>query len=291
GIIQMDLADFSAAADYLIDGITLAQEIEAHVLAALGQTFLGWVEIKRAAYARGQELLETALATFEGAQAKGWIPLALNIQGQCLLQIGALDKAYELFTRALPLAREVEDPCWQSFALTGLASIRAIQGRLAEAQAHYQESLKFCAFSSDMWVRCRAEALAAWAKVLIARGDVEAAMPLVDELHKRSSSMAMRQFVAISHHLRGTALTTSGKLDAAEPALQEALRLAQELGDHALCRDSALSLGRLHAARGETSSAQEAFAMAAHEHALIARSLVDDALREVLEKTFSIERS
>jgi tetratricopeptide (TPR) repeat protein len=142
-----------------------------------------------------------------------------------------------------------------------------------------------------MWVRCRAEALATWAKVLIAQGDGEAALPLVEELHKRSSSMAMQQFVAISHHLRGDALVASGKREAAEAALQEALGLAQKLGDHALCRDSALSLGRLHAARGETGSAQEAFAMAAQENALIVRSLSDDSLREVLEKTFSIERA
>lgn len=81
----------------------------------------------------------------------------------------------------------------------------------------------------------------------------------------------------------------SGKLDAAEPDLQEALRLAQKLGDHALCRDSALSLGRLHAARSDTTSAQEALAVAAQENALIAGSLSDDSLRKALEKTFSIE--
>ena len=289
GIVQMDLADFSAASHYLTDSITVAQEIEAQVLAAIGQTYLGWVEVKRAAYAKGQELLETALATFESAGAKGWTPLVLDIQGECLLRIGALEKAYDLFARALPLAREVEDPCWQSLALTGLAFIRGVQGRLAEAQEHYQESLRFCALSSDMWVRCRAEALAAWVKVLIAQGDGDAALLLVDELHKRSSSMAMQQFVAISHHLRGDALMASGKLDAAEPDLQEALRLAQKLGDHALCRDSALSLGRLHAARSDTTSAQEALAVAAQENALIAGSLSDDSLRKALEKTFSIE--
>jgi class 3 adenylate cyclase/tetratricopeptide (TPR) repeat protein len=289
GIVQMDLADFSAASDYLDDGITLAQEIEAHLLAAIGRTFLGWVEVKRAAYGKGQALLAKALATFEGAGAKSWIPLVLNIQGECLLHIGALEEAYDLFTRALPLAREVEDPCWQSFALTGLASIRGTQGRLAEAQEHYQESLKFCALSSDMWVRCRVEALAAWAKLLIARGDGGAALPFVDELHQRSSSMAMQQFVAISHHLRGNALVTSGKPEAAKQALQEALRLAQKLGDHALCRDSALSLGRIHTARGDTGSAREILAIAAQENALIARSLSDDSLRSVLEKTFSIE--
>jgi tetratricopeptide (TPR) repeat protein len=136
GIIQMDLADFSAASSYLIDSITLAQEIEAHVLAALAQTFLGWVEVKRASYTKGQELLDKALATFEAAAAKGWIPLVLNIQGECLLRIGALEEACDLFGRALPLGREVEDPCWQSFALTGLAYIRGVQGRLAEAQEH-----------------------------------------------------------------------------------------------------------------------------------------------------------
>ena len=289
GVIQMDLADFSAASDYMIDGITLAQEIEANVLAAIGQTFLGWVEVKRASYTKGQGLLDKALSTFEAAGAKSWIPLVLNIQGECLLQIGALEEAHDLFGRALPLAREVEDPCWQSIALTGLAFIRGVQGRLAEAREHYQESLKFCSFSSDMWVRCRAEALAAWAKVLIAQGDGEAALPLVDELHKRSSSMAMEQFVAISHHLRGDALVALGKLDEAEAALQEALGLAQKLGDHALCRNSALSLGRLHAARGETGSAQETFAIAAQENALISRSLSDDSFREVLEKTYSVE--
>jgi predicted ATPase/class 3 adenylate cyclase len=289
GIIQMDLGDFSAASEYFIDGISLAQEIEAQVLAAIGQTFLGWVEVKRAAYAKGQELLQKALATFEGAGAKSWIPLVLNIQGECFLQIGALDKAQELFTRALPLAREVEDPCWQSFALTGLGFIRGTQGELTEAQAHHQESLKFCSFSSDMWVRCRVEALAAWAKVLIARGDIAAALPLVDELHERSSSMAMRQFVAISLYLRGAALITSGKLVAAEPALKEALRLAQKLGDRALYRDSAFSLGRLYSARGDTDSAQQALALAAQENALIGKSLSDDSLRKILEKSFSIE--
>ncbi len=70
GIIQMDLADFSAASEYLTDGITLAQEIEASVLAAIGQTFFGWVEVKRASYTKGQGLLDKALATFEAAGAK-----------------------------------------------------------------------------------------------------------------------------------------------------------------------------------------------------------------------------
>ncbi len=291
GPIQMDLADFSAASDYLMEGITLAQEIEAHVLVAIGQTFLGWVEVKRASYSKAQELLDKALATFEASGAKSWVPLVFEIQGELLLRVGALEEAYDLFGRALPLARELEDPCWQSFALTGLAFIRGVQGKLVEADEHYQESLRFCAFSSDMWVRCRAEALAAWAKVLIVNGNGEAALPLVDELHKRSSAMGMQQFVAISHHLKGDALVASGKLEAAEAALQEALGLAQKLGDHALCRDSALSLGRLHAVRSATGSAREAFAIAAQENALIARLLSDDSLREVLEKTFSVERA
>ena len=41
--------------------------------------------------------------------------------------------------------------------------------------------------------------------------------------------MAMQQFVAISHHLRGDALMASGKLEAAKAALQEALGLARVL--------------------------------------------------------------
>jgi tetratricopeptide (TPR) repeat protein len=258
GIVRMDLADFREAARLLKEGIETAEAIEARGLAAVGRTFLGWVEIKRANHIEAKALLEEALATFEAAGAKGWIPLVLDIQGEQLCRLGALEEARGRFERALPLGREVADPCWQSFALTGLAYCAGMDGHLEEARAHLEESLAFCEYKSDMWVRCRAQALVVWADVLLAGRDAGAALEVTRTLLDFVCRHGMRQLEGEARRLRGRALALLGETTAAEAELKTAVELAQALDDPLLCRDAALALARICEDLGRAETAREA---------------------------------
>lgn len=283
GVISMDLGNFPASAVYLTDSIAQARKIEAQVLVGIGQLFLGWVEVKRASYSPGLDLLQEALTTFEQAGVNSWIPLVYDIQGECLTRIGELEQALDLFERAIPLGKEMEDPCWQSLGLSGLAFIHGIEGRSLQAQQHYQESLKFCAFSSDMWVRCRAEAQVAWSRVLISQGDLEHALVIIEELKKRSMDMGMQQFIGIALLLEGTCLMRMGKSKLAEKVLNSAFTVSEEIGDQALQRDAAFRLAELHTSIGEEGSAKAIYAIGQELHGKILNSISDDQLRQTLE--------
>ncbi len=234
GIVRMDLGEFGPAQQELVAGIETAQQIGAQMLATIGQTFLAWLMVKRSDYAQAIPMLDAAARVFEAAGARGWIPLVQDIQGECWWRQGNVAEARASFERALPLAREVADPCWQSFALNGLAQIHGVQGDLETAEAYHLESLKFCAMKSDMWVRCRAEAMLSWADVQMRCGEIDTALRLATGLRERSDSLGMRQFSAAARFMEGKVLMKSGRVTEAATPLQAAAMLATQIGDQAL---------------------------------------------------------
>jgi hypothetical protein len=133
-----------------------------------------------------------------------------------------------------------------------------MDGRLEEARTHLEESLALCEYKSDMWVRCRAEALVAWASVLLAGRDAAATLDVTRTLLDFVCRHGLRQHEGETRWLRGRALALLGETTAAEAELKAAVELAQALDDPLLCRDAALALAQICEALGRADAAHEA---------------------------------
>lgn len=127
--------------------------------------------------ARGQ--LDKAMAACETLEAPRIAAQTDYRMGSFLLQAGELARAERSFRMSLQLVREEGDSTGETYALHGLATVHARQGRHTIADAEFTAALDLSRQVGDRLVRGRI--LLAYAEAKLARHETDQASALADE--------------------------------------------------------------------------------------------------------------
>ncbi len=144
----------------------------------------------------------------------------------------------------------------------GLALLRFAEGQVAAAEAAVHRAL---AETDDPTTRSRL--LPAAVEVLVAAGELDAAVEACDELEVTAASFRSRSLDAVAAHARGTILVAAGEPEGALPLLRQALEEWHTLDVpyeaarvHVLVGRASRALGDEEDARSEWAAAREVLA-------------------------------
>ena len=189
------------------------------------------------------------------------LPLAvaagdLRCQAEVLVRQGGLHggpSGRAQLEQALTLARQLGDPEWECAATNGLGNLEFAQGRMADAQRHFEAGLALS----------RRAGLRRWQGSLLGNmGNLQASIGAMDAA-RRCNEEALAVARELGDRRReGNGLSNlamlnflQGRLDEALSAAETAHTLACELGHQILVSTALCNLGLIHGALGRLDSA------------------------------------
>ena len=148
------------------------------------------------------------------------------------LQQGLLDKAIDLFRRAIAIAREIGDNPLVPEALANMGQAYAKKGDLLTARTLLQQSLASSETGGEIWYLCQAHGYLA--EISLALGDEETAFAQAEQVLDITRRLGSPPyFCGTGHRVMGLVLTHAAANAAnAEPAhhFEESLRFFREGG-------------------------------------------------------------
>lgn len=160
-----------------------------------------------------------------------WKGRLMNTLGWAYDEIGAQDLARECNEQALVLARGLEDVEITGNAEVNLARNHLALGDLPRALAHLEPVEDELGRTGDPWMRWRyrMHAQNVRAEIEIHRGEFERALDIASEEARGARKHRAPKIEARAQLVRGRALLNLDRLDEAESALGDALRLSKEI--------------------------------------------------------------
>jgi non-specific serine/threonine protein kinase len=182
---------------------------------------------------------------------------------------------------ALTLARELGSAWWIGVCTVGLVQACFLAGDLARAEAALDAVYPPGATPPERPTGLNERRLA-WVRgeVALRCGDPAAALRIADDLLASVPARAEPQPIPALLKLRGEALASLGRLDAAEEALAGAKRGAAERGQRPLLWQIHRALGQLDERRRRPQQAVREFAAAREIIAALAETIPAEAMRE-----------
>jgi tetratricopeptide (TPR) repeat protein len=158
-------------------------------------------------------------------------------------QLGELDRAESLYTKAMRLLKQTENGRSYAFVLNSYGMLLRARGKYEPAARYYRESINY--FSESASFNDLAHAINNLAYVQIRLGDTEAAAKLLTEsleLRRRAKDMAGE---SVTLELMGVLHLEQGQLDEARHALNSAIQLAELANDDQEKAFALITLGRV----------------------------------------------
>jgi len=261
---------------------------------ALARFFLA-----RGLYGEGGERLQAAEEASRRADDRAALAHILLQRGRLAFQQSDLALARRVVTESYEISRALDDRPRQAAALLNLGNIAWGESRYDEAQRFYREGLDMARETPDGRTRYEAILLANLGLLASDQGDLEAADRYFADglaLHQRNHNQSgiaytlmnssdvlrlqgqfgpaldrleesHRLFTALGHQHEkaltsvriGLVLLESGRIDAAEPHLEEGLQIAREIEDHWSEMYGMAVQGRIAAARSRPAQALDLF--------------------------------
>jgi DNA-binding SARP family transcriptional activator len=189
-----DQGDYTGARPRLERAVELARSAGDARATAYALTALGRLQLLR-----GEP---TALGTLDAAcaaaSAIGWtafLPFPRALLAEVWLAAGDLGAAGTAFDHACALARQVGDPCWESYSLRGRGLVAAAQGADDLALELLVEAPTACRRTRDAHDWVEGHCLDALCRFAVSRGLAEAA-GWFDELEEFAARRGLRELVA-----------------------------------------------------------------------------------------------
>jgi tetratricopeptide (TPR) repeat protein len=231
GISASDQADYPAALAHLDRSIEWAARCADDRQRAWSLTLLARVHLLRADHDAATAALTHALAIVHEQRWLAFWPFPQALQAEVDLQTGATDRAADGFERALAIAQQVGDPCWEGLAARGLGLQHAQHGDYATARNWLTNAARRCN-SPDRYTWMYGYVLDAAVSTALNRDDTAVSRPLAATLAALAAHSGHRELLARAQlHLYrlgdeaalASAQILSNQID--NPALSQALRL------------------------------------------------------------------
>jgi class 3 adenylate cyclase/tetratricopeptide (TPR) repeat protein len=212
----------------------------------------------------------------------------LNTLGWCYAELGCDRIAVDYNVRAATIGLELVElqlvagaPEVYGNAALNLAGNRIVLGDLGAADEAIASVEKELAESSDPWMRWRygIHAQYARARYLLARGEPELALPLIDSQVEAARRHEAAKIHARALELRGRTFLMLDRRDDAEAALHDALRIARDIAYPPSAWHSLAMLAELARRAGSAQDARRHGAEASQMIAALITNLTDDTLR------------
>jgi predicted ATPase/DNA-binding XRE family transcriptional regulator/exonuclease VII small subunit len=192
---------------------------------------------------RASELFERALALYRRLDDNGGVAVVLAELGQVVRAQGDHDRAAALSREGLDLAHSLSDPRIAAIALSTLGRLERHRCNLEEAIVHYEESLALFREVGHRWGS--AYVLAHLAIATLESGELERALALNEESLSIYADLGDKSGMALVLINLGDMAREQGEEGRALALYNDALAMYRELGNE---RGVARALGRL--ARG-----------------------------------------
>lgn len=224
-----DRGHYEEGLSWLERSLELAGRAGDRAQVAWSLSLVGRGHLLRRELEAAEETITECISISRSLAWNAFLPWPELLLGELYLVQGRSGPALQAFEHALALGRQLEDVCWQTGGMRGLALVAAAGGREDAALGLLEEARARWASRPDTYVWVYAAVLDTQAGLLSGRGPAQA-LPVIDRLAELSARTGMDEFLVRAHLHRGR-LGDSSALESARllarsvdnPALMEAL--------------------------------------------------------------------
>jgi class 3 adenylate cyclase/tetratricopeptide (TPR) repeat protein len=248
---------------------------------------IGVAHSTRGEYDQGIQFLREAVELSTRMGDRIWRPRALNTLGWIYLDLGHCEQALQYNTESVIEARAVGDPEIIRNAELNLADCYLVLGRWDDAKLTLEAVQEACRRGGRLSEECSKwrytqRLNASLGELWLSRGDWDQALAFADACVTAAEATLSRRNIVKGRRLKGEVCLAQGQLTEAEAEIEEALRVATEVGNPAQIWKTQVALGRLREVQGRREEAVAAYEEALTSVEETAAGLSDPELRETL---------
>jgi class 3 adenylate cyclase/tetratricopeptide (TPR) repeat protein len=280
--------EYAEALPFQAEGLRIAREHNLLVPLLFGFFHGGLALTGKGEYDKALGRFEEGLVLSEKVSNEIYHHRLLNSLGWLLIECGGLDRALDLNRQGAEWARKRGDPETIANAELNLGDIFLAQGDLALAQEFLDGVYRLAHDpATTEWMRWRysMHLFASLGDLWLARGEPVKAGEFVDQCLEIATRTNSRKYLVRGWRLIGEIALARRQWDEAERALQQALTIAQAIGNPTQLWKTHLAYGHLYTAIRKPEMAQQAYSAARNVIERVKGNLRDPGLRASLESS------
>lgn len=288
GMHQNWEGEYSTASRLIADGLQIARTHQLMEPLLVSFFYLGVTLIGKGDYDTALALLDEGLTLAEKVGAEVYCHRLLNSLGWLYIELGDLDPALDFNRRCAERARVHGAAETIANAEINLGDIHLAQGDLTLAHEYFDSIHRLVQDpATSPWNRFRysTHLFASLGEFWLARGDLDQAQTFADQSLAGATRIHARRHMTKSLRLKGDIALARRQWDAAEGWLQQALPLAQAVGNPTQIWKTHLALGRLHSAAKRPEQARQAYHAACQVIDQIKANIQNSTLQAGLEQS------
>ncbi len=152
GMNRSDMGDYAGAFTSLLGALERAERCGDRRQTAVSLTLIARAQLLRGETSEAMCALDRALGLIEAERWLSFRPFPEAMRGEVDLQHGDTARAAERFERALALACELQDPCWEGLAARNLGLLHRARGQTDSSRGWIDQARARCTRLPDRYV-------------------------------------------------------------------------------------------------------------------------------------------
>jgi len=213
GLCLSDVGSHDAAESELRTAVELAETAGHSNQVSWSLAFVGRSRLLRADLDSAEEALERSLELANAHRWTAFVSCPEALLAEVWLRRGEVARAGAAFDHALALGCEVDDACWEAYAVRGLGLVQAAHGDLEASVTLLQDATTRCLRERDTYLWIRAYTLDTLCATAVALRH-DAAARWIDDLLSLADRAGMRE-MSVRAYLHQRDLGDGSAIDAA----------------------------------------------------------------------------
>lgn len=249
---------YSAAEDYVQQGLQIASQINDHESAVALKTVLAFIAVNRGQYPLAKNYLEENLGAARILGMREYEGIILMNLGVISIDTGHAPEAVEYLEHSLNIARELNQEKRISLVLSNLAVATLTLGDYPKAMGYWDEALATARKFNDydrMFI-----ILTHLGETAFSRGEFELVEKYGQDALKIARDIHNREHISNATRLLGLLAIQKDELSLAQDLLNEALEQGSEIGNPTTITRARWGLAKLESVHGNDTSSENLFA-------------------------------